>query len=283
MRGRRHCPEEAPEKKRSDLKGGAAGDGPEPKGRGRSDLDKFIWEDVRIDEIKEGDEILTLDEKTGHFVWQKVEKTMDKGIQATFELTTASGKKIETTGDHPYLVMPRIQELNSNILFDSAFQTIKRVSHNFYFNVLAKWDPFVPSLGEKIEISRVGWDHLHEKIRSKFDNMARYFALPKIIAILQDPEIEPIYERGRDKIKDIEFWHFSAIVDGVAVKLILRSIRGERKHLYSIMWKGEVSGHANGRADQKKELSLAYLSEVREWLPFSSVKSIPSLSRLCQT
>ena len=56
--------------------------------------------------------------------------------------------------------------------------------------------------------------------------MARYFALPKIIAILQDPEIEPIYERGRDKIKDIEFWHFSAIVDGVAVKLILRSIRG---------------------------------------------------------
>ena len=89
--------------------------------------------------------------------------------------------------------------------------------------------------------------------------MARYFALPKIIAILQDPEIEPIYERGRDKIKDIEFWHFSAIVDGVAVKLILRSIRGERKHLYSIMWKGEVSGHANGRADQKKSC-LSHIS-----------------------
>ena len=81
--------------------------GPSPRGAEGPTLIEFIWEDVRIDEIKEGDEILTLDEKTSHFVWQKVEKTMDKGIQATFELTTASGKKIETTGDHPYLVMPK--------------------------------------------------------------------------------------------------------------------------------------------------------------------------------
>ena len=50
--------------------------------------------------------ILTLDEKTGHFVWQRVNKLMDKGIKSIVKLTTASGKTIRTTSEHPYLVKP---------------------------------------------------------------------------------------------------------------------------------------------------------------------------------
>ena len=49
---------------------------------------------------------MTLDEKTGHFVWQRVNKLMDKGIKSIVKLTTASGKTIRTTSEHPYLVKP---------------------------------------------------------------------------------------------------------------------------------------------------------------------------------
>ena len=63
------------------------------------------WEDVRIDEIQEGDEIQTLDEKTGKFVTQKIKGLMDMGIQETYLLITESGKQIRTTAQHPYLTM----------------------------------------------------------------------------------------------------------------------------------------------------------------------------------
>jgi len=33
-----------------------------------------------------------------------VEKTLDMGYKEIYELTTATGKKIETTGSHPYLI-----------------------------------------------------------------------------------------------------------------------------------------------------------------------------------
>ena len=59
---------------------------------------------IPVEELEVGDEILSLDEQTGKFEWQKVEKTMDKGVQAVIELVTEDGKKIETTANHPYLV-----------------------------------------------------------------------------------------------------------------------------------------------------------------------------------
>ncbi|PIR56774.1 MAG: hypothetical protein COU72_04455, partial [Parcubacteria group bacterium CG10_big_fil_rev_8_21_14_0_10_41_35] len=65
------------------------------------------WEDVAIKYIKPGDEILTLDEKTGEFVPQKVEKLMDMGVQEVFLLTTQSNMRIETTDNHPYLVLEK--------------------------------------------------------------------------------------------------------------------------------------------------------------------------------
>ena len=64
------------------------------------------WEedDVPVEDIEPGDEILSLNEDTGKFEWQMVEKTMDMGMQTSYQLTTESGKKIETTINHPYLV-----------------------------------------------------------------------------------------------------------------------------------------------------------------------------------
>ncbi|MBI3290635.1 tail fiber domain-containing protein [Candidatus Microgenomates bacterium] len=67
--------------------------------------DSDEWEDVRIDEVNPGDEVLSLNDKTGEFEWHQVEKTMYKGVQEVFELLTATGKSIKTTANHPYLVL----------------------------------------------------------------------------------------------------------------------------------------------------------------------------------
>ncbi|MBM3209447.1 hypothetical protein FJZ40_04115, partial [Candidatus Shapirobacteria bacterium] len=57
----------------------------------------------QIKNIEAGDQVLSLNEHAGQFEWQKVEKTLDMGVREVYELITESGKRIETTGNHPYL------------------------------------------------------------------------------------------------------------------------------------------------------------------------------------
>ncbi|MBU2580085.1 hypothetical protein KKF19_04005 [Patescibacteria group bacterium] len=59
---------------------------------------------TRIDEVQPGDYVLSLNEKTGELTPAKIKQLMDMGVKTTFRLTTESGKQIETTGNHPYLV-----------------------------------------------------------------------------------------------------------------------------------------------------------------------------------
>jgi|GEM_PF-329783 len=65
--------------------------------------DDYIYDEVRIDEVQAGDEIASLDENTGKLVWSKVKGLMDMGVKTTYRLTTASGRQIRTTAEHPYL------------------------------------------------------------------------------------------------------------------------------------------------------------------------------------
>jgi len=78
------------------------------------------WEDVRIDEIKPGDEIQTLDETTGKFIVSKVKALMDMGTKQIFELTTENGKTIRTTGNHPYLVTEKFEKPKVGIFVDDS-------------------------------------------------------------------------------------------------------------------------------------------------------------------
>ncbi|MBI4657031.1 MAG: hypothetical protein HY746_09855, partial [Elusimicrobia bacterium] len=58
---------------------------------------------VRIDQVKGGEYVLSLNEKTGKIVPAKIKALLDMGIKPVYKLTTASGRKIRTTGNHPYL------------------------------------------------------------------------------------------------------------------------------------------------------------------------------------
>ncbi|MEK7611415.1 MAG: hypothetical protein AAB486_03545, partial [Patescibacteria group bacterium] len=233
--------------------------------------DNYYWEDVRIDEIKEGDEIQTLDENTGQFVTSKVKGLMDMGTKDIYTLTTASGKTIRTTGNHPYLVLnssslPRhsgdegLQNrkkildaasgltrmtigkdtesfTDSNFLFEKYFSEILATAKEFYFEVLAGQEIAIAAFnGEKVKITRAGWDHLvHGKDRSNLNLMSRLLALPKVIGALACEEIQPTYSKRDSE----EFWIFQAFVDDVLTKVVVRSINGGAKHFYSVMWQGE--------------------------------------------
>ncbi len=65
--------------------------------------DEYEYEDVEIKDIQAGDEILTLDENTGRLTVSRVNALMDMGVKEIYKLTTATGKTIRTTANHPYL------------------------------------------------------------------------------------------------------------------------------------------------------------------------------------
>ncbi|MDP3779037.1 MAG: NYN domain-containing protein, partial [bacterium] len=83
-------------------------------------VEEEYFENVRIDEIEAGDEILTLDEHTGKLVVSRVNALMDMGVKEIYKLTTATGKTIRTTGNHPYLVAPDFTQERVAVFIDGA-------------------------------------------------------------------------------------------------------------------------------------------------------------------
>ena len=69
-----------------------------------ADEDGYIYDEVAIVDVNEGDEIQSLDEKTGEMVWSRVNKVMFMGVKQTYKITTEDGRTIRTTAEHPYLV-----------------------------------------------------------------------------------------------------------------------------------------------------------------------------------
>ncbi len=80
-------------------------------GAGTGDDDEF--EDVRIDEIGEGDEILTFDAMMGSFKASKVHRVVYAGLRPIIQIETKGGSTIRTTEEHPYFV--RIEKTASGI------------------------------------------------------------------------------------------------------------------------------------------------------------------------
>jgi len=66
--------------------------------------DAYVYDEIEIKDVEKGDEIASLDERTGKVIYSRVNALMDMGVQEVFELRTASGRTIRTTGNHPYLV-----------------------------------------------------------------------------------------------------------------------------------------------------------------------------------
>ena len=64
-----------------------------------------------VTEILPGDEILSFNETSEEFEYNRVRQVADMGVQEVYELKTASGRVIRTTAEHPFLA--RVLEKNS--------------------------------------------------------------------------------------------------------------------------------------------------------------------------
>ena len=58
---------------------------------------------TQIKDIKGGEMVMSLNEKTGKLEPRKIKGLMDMGFKEIYRLTTESGKTIRTTANHPYL------------------------------------------------------------------------------------------------------------------------------------------------------------------------------------
>jgi len=58
----------------------------------------------RIVEVKPGDYVLSLNEETQQVEPHRIKGLLDMGVKQVYKLTTASGRSIKTTANHPYLV-----------------------------------------------------------------------------------------------------------------------------------------------------------------------------------
>ncbi|MDP3043112.1 MAG: NosD domain-containing protein, partial [bacterium] len=70
----------------------------------KSEKLKVGYEDIEIKDVKGGEYVLSLNEKTGKLVPAKIKGLLDMGVKPIYEIETEDGKKIRTTGNHPYLV-----------------------------------------------------------------------------------------------------------------------------------------------------------------------------------
>ena len=82
--------------------------------------------------IREGDEVLTLDEKNGKLVASKVNALLDHGIKPIYEMETESGRAINTTAEHPYYVRSILPDKIS-----SASEGAMTLSGKAFFNPLS--------------------------------------------------------------------------------------------------------------------------------------------------
>src|SRR3990167_1119263 len=64
---------------------------------------EYEYDEPEIIDIEEGDEIQSLDEKTGRLVWSRVKQLAFMGVKQTYRITTEDGRSIRTTANHPYL------------------------------------------------------------------------------------------------------------------------------------------------------------------------------------
>ncbi|MCX6789150.1 MAG: hypothetical protein NTZ42_00875 [Candidatus Gribaldobacteria bacterium] len=127
---------------------------------------------------------------------------------------------------------------NLNTILDTTFKFAKKTAKDFYFKIWAKNPPKCPAFdGEMIHISRYGWEHLTRlRKRTKFELLGRLFVLERARELLETS----LHFQLHVQRKDMDFWIFEAEVEGVRLKVVVRSIQGDERHFYSVIRKGSA-------------------------------------------
>ncbi len=72
------------------------------KKKGQSDSDEY--EDVLLRDLNEGDEVASVNERTGEIIYSTVLGVYEMGLKEIYHIITSGHKEIKTTSEHPYYV-----------------------------------------------------------------------------------------------------------------------------------------------------------------------------------
>jgi len=89
----------------------------------------------KIKDVKAGEGVLTLDEKTGKLVPRKVNALLDHGIKPIYEMATEDGRAINTTAEHPYFVKSSLLGIGDDLKLPSSLNSIKNPSKSSGFDL----------------------------------------------------------------------------------------------------------------------------------------------------
>ncbi|MBI4117343.1 MAG: NYN domain-containing protein [Parcubacteria group bacterium] len=250
---------------------------------------KYEDDEVAIKNIKPGDEIASLDEKTGKIVYRKVKGLMDMGVKPIYKLTTESGKTIRTTGNHPYFVQtksglpkhkPKIGVFidNSNI-----FYAQKRAGWKVDFQKVKK------SLAETAELKVFNYySALPDKSDPVYNSTFSYLKRIAGFALLKTKPLKYIevakgkYEKKGDMdveitldtVRKVNELDIIAVVSGDSDLIALRDfITKERNKKFIFL------GFKNGTAWEIKRGKYLEFEKVRKEIEFGvENKTTPELS-----
>lgn len=116
----------------------------------------------------------------------------------------------------------------------SKFERAKRKAEKYYFNSWKGSENITPAFGEKVLVTRSGWDHLinpsHK--RTKVEQMKRFEILPLARKLLEGAQT--YQEHRRDHLG--HYFAFTGYIGGRKIKVIIRSRTFEgQKFFYSVM------------------------------------------------
>ena len=116
----------------------------------------------------------------------------------------------------------------------SKFERVRAKSYQFYFKTWSQNTLVTPAFGQKVKITRSGWEHLTipPKRRTKAELLERFRLLPLAKKLLQEAST---YQEHRTD----QFGHFFGLVsefNGVRIKVIVYSrTLTSQKYFYSVM------------------------------------------------
>lgn len=117
----------------------------------------------------------------------------------------------------------------------SSVKTIIDKAKDYYFNEWKGHEKIAPAFGEKVYLTRIGWNHIaHHPRRSLVDKIIRLKKLELARKVLETSNTYQTVEvRGK-----IHYFGIQTIVKDTRVKVIVTS-KGEKgkKILYSVMFK----------------------------------------------
>lgn len=120
----------------------------------------------------------------------------------------------------------------------SSVKTIIGKAKNYYFNVWRGNENICPAFGEKVYITKLGWNHIaHHPRRLLVDKLIRLKNLPLAQKVLETATTyQTLGARG-----NLYFYGFQAIQGAKMVKVVVTS-KGKtgKKLLYSVMFKSII-------------------------------------------